>query len=166
MVRAAVDERRFASAVVGQERRYCALAADDPWARRRSIRLDEVRDPDAAASTGAPAPPPLDLWPAESRPAVEYTQDIDDWLAVIATGRCVGITAEGTVTQYRRDGIVYRPLRDADPVAVRLIWRRHDPHPATHAAVALLTDLYRQALLTWVGRPLPGNPGRLIRRSA
>jgi hypothetical protein len=27
---------------------------------------------------------------------------------------------------------------------VLLIWRRHDPHPATHAAVALLADLYRQ----------------------
>jgi hypothetical protein len=27
---------------------------------------------------------------------------------------------------------------------VRLIWRRHDPHPSTHAAVALLTDLYRR----------------------
>ena len=49
------------------------------------------------------------------RPAVEYTQDIDDWLAVIATGRSVGITAEATATQYRRDGIVYRPLRDAEP---------------------------------------------------
>jgi len=26
---------------------------------------------------------------------------------------------------------------------VQMIWRRHDPHPSTHAAVALLTDLYR-----------------------
>jgi hypothetical protein len=36
------------------------------------------------------------------------------------------------------------PLRGAAPVTVRFIWRRHDPDPATHAAVALLTDLYRQ----------------------
>ena len=42
VLRTAVDGHRFASAVVGYERRYCALAADDPWARRRSIRLDEV----------------------------------------------------------------------------------------------------------------------------
>ena len=85
-----------------------------------------------------------DLWPAGAAPAVEYTQDIDDWLAVIATGRCVGITPESTVTQYRRQGITFRPLRDADPVPVWMIWRRQDPHPATHAAVALASDLYRQ----------------------
>ena len=84
------------------------------------------------------------LRPADSRPSVEYIQDIDDWLAIIVTGRNIGITAEGTVTQYRRDGIVYRPLRDAEPIAVRLIWRRHDPHPATYAAIALLSDLYRR----------------------
>jgi hypothetical protein len=83
-----------------------------------------------------------DLWPSGTGPTLEDTKDIDDWLAVIATGRAVGITPESTMTQYRREGIVFRPLRDAAPVTVRFIWRRHDPHPATHAAVALLTDLY------------------------
>src|ERR1700735_2320136 len=38
-LRTEADARHFASAVVGHERRFCALAADDPWARRRSIRL-------------------------------------------------------------------------------------------------------------------------------
>ena len=143
VVRTPPDERRFASAVVGHERRYCAIAADDPWARRRSIRLDEVRDRTVALDrrTGTTT---TDLWPAGSGPAVEHIQDIDDWLAVIATGRCVGITPESTVAQYRRQGIVFRPLRDADPVAVWCIWRRQDPHPATHAAVALASDLYRR----------------------
>jgi DNA-binding transcriptional LysR family regulator len=143
VVRTPPDERRFASAVVGHERRYCAMAADDPWVRRRSIRLDEVRDRTLLIDrrTGTTT---TDLWPAGAGPAVEHTQDIDDWLAVIATGRSVGITPEATVTQYRREGIVFRPLRDAPAVPVLLIWRRHDPHPATHAAVALLADLYRQ----------------------
>jgi len=40
---------------------------------------------------------------------------------------------------------VFRPLRDAPPITVRMIWRQHDPHPSTHAAIALLTDLYRGA---------------------
>jgi DNA-binding transcriptional LysR family regulator len=141
VVRTAVDEHRFASAVVGHERRYCALAADDPWARRRSVTLAEVGERTLLIDrrTGTTTP---ELWPDGTRPAIEHTQDIDDWLAVIATGRSVGITTEGTVTQYRRDGIVFRPLRDAPPVAVRLIWRRHDPHPSTHAAIAMLTELY------------------------
>jgi len=143
VVRTPPDERRFASAVVGQERRYCAMAADDPWARRRSIGLDEVRDRTVVIDrrTGTTS---TDLWSSGTGPALEDTRDIDDWLAVIATGRAVGITPESTITQYRREGIVFRPLRDGAPVTVRFIWRRHDPHPATHAAVALLTDLYRQ----------------------
>ncbi|GGT55373.1 hypothetical protein GCM10010207_64160 [Streptomyces atratus] len=143
VVRTAIDTRRYAHALVGQERRCVALASDDPWARRRSVRLEEIRERTLVVDrrTGTTT---LDLWPEGFRPAVENTQDIDDWLAAIATGRCVGVTPQATATQYRRDGITYRPLRDADPVPVHFIWRRHDPHPATHAAVALLSDLYRE----------------------
>ncbi|MET7799907.1 LysR family transcriptional regulator [Streptomyces decoyicus] len=143
VVRTAFDDARFASAVVGHERRYCAMAADDPWVRRRSIALCDIRERTLLIDrrTGTTT---ADLWPESARPIVEHTQDIDDWLALIATGRTVGITPESTVNQYRRDGIVFRRLRDAAPIAVHLIWRRHDPHPASHAAVALLTDLYGQ----------------------
>lgn len=143
VVRTAFDDARFASAVVGQERRYCAMAADDPWATRRAIPLADIRGRTLLLDrrTGTTT---ADLWPPDARPVVEYIQDIDDWLTAITTGRSVGITPESTANQYRRDGIVFRRLRDAAPVAVHLIWRRHDPHPATHAAVALLTDLYRQ----------------------
>ncbi|MEV8022249.1 LysR family transcriptional regulator [Streptomyces sp. NPDC086554] len=142
VVRTAFDEARFADAVVGQERRYCAMAADDPWARRRSIPLADIRERTLLIDrrTGTTT---AELWPEGTRPTVEYTRDIDDWLAIIASGRGVGLTPESTGNQYRRDGVVFRPLRDAAPITVRLIWRRHDPHPATHAAVALLTDLYR-----------------------
>ncbi|MFF8789810.1 LysR family transcriptional regulator [Streptomyces sp. NPDC015125] len=143
VVRTAFDDVRFASAVVGRERRYCAMADDDPWVSRRSIALADIRERTLLIDrrTGTTT---ADLWPASARPVVEYTQDIDDWLALIAAGRSVGITPESTVNQYRRDGIVFRRLRDATPVAVHLIWRRQDPHPATHAAVALLTDLYQR----------------------
>ncbi|GAA4835446.1 LysR family transcriptional regulator [Saccharopolyspora rosea] len=143
VIRAPVDRRHWSHAVVGHERRYVALATDDPWARRRSIRLAEIPSRTLVLDrrTGTTT---LDLWPEGARPAVEYIQEIDDWLAAIATGRCVGVTPHATTTQYRRDGISYRSLRDADPVPVHLIWRRHDPHPATHGAVALLAELYRE----------------------
>jgi hypothetical protein len=39
--------------------------------------------------------------------------------------------------------VVFRPVRDAPPIDVRMVWRRHDPHPSTHATVALLAGLYR-----------------------
>jgi DNA-binding transcriptional LysR family regulator len=143
VLRTAVDGKRFSSAVVGHERRYCAISADDPWARRRSIRLDEIPQRTVLIDrrTGTTTP---DLWPSAARPPVRETRDIDDWLAIIAAGGGIGITPEGTTAQYRRDGVVFRPLRDAPPIAVQMIWRRHDPHPSTHAAVALLTELHRR----------------------
>jgi DNA-binding transcriptional LysR family regulator len=143
VLRADVDGNRFAGAIVGHERRYCALAADDPWARRRSIRLEEVAQRTVLIDrrTGTTTP---DLWPAGAQPRLQDTRDIDDWLAVIAAGGGVGITPEGTTAQYRRDGVVFRPLRDAPPIVVQMIWRRHDLHPSTHAAVALATELYRR----------------------
>jgi DNA-binding transcriptional LysR family regulator len=157
VIRAPIDLKPWAHAVIGHERRYVAFASDDPWARRRSIRLDEIPDRTLALDrrTGTTT---LDLWEPGQRPGVEYTQDIDDWLAAIATGRCVGLTPEATADQYRRDGITYRPLRDAEPVAVRLIWRPRDPHPATHTALALAAGLYRAE------RPGAVSPGRGRRR--
>jgi DNA-binding transcriptional LysR family regulator len=143
VLRTLAGGRRFASAVVGEERRYCALAADDPWASRRSIRLDEIPQRTLLIDrrTGTTT---ADLWPAAAQPHIQETRDIDDWLAIIAAGGGVGITPEGTTAQYRRDGVVFRPLRDAPPVTVTVSWRRHDPHPSTHAAIALLAELYRR----------------------
>ncbi|HEU5028693.1 MAG TPA: LysR family transcriptional regulator [Spirillospora sp.] len=142
VVRVAPDPRRFDSVVVGLEPRYCAMAADDPWARRRSVRLADVAGRTLLVDrrTGTTT---VDLWPPGVRPATRETADIDDWLAAVAAGGCVGVTARGTVDQYRRPGVVYRPLRDAAPIAVRLAWWHDDPHPAARHAVELLTELYR-----------------------
>lgn len=142
VLRSEPDDPRFEGVIVGLERRYCAMAKDDPWARRRSLRLAEIAERSLVIDrrTGTTS---VDLWPPESRPAVEHTQDVDDWLAVIATGRRVGVTAESTVDQYPRPGVVFRPLRDAPPIAVRLVWWRDDQHPATRTAVSLLTELFQ-----------------------
>jgi DNA-binding transcriptional LysR family regulator len=142
VVRRPVDDRRFDSAIVGLERRLCALAADDALAKRRSIRLADLSDRVLLVDrrTGTTTP---ELWSPDKRPAIEETHDVDDWLNVISSGRCVGMTAESTAHQYPRPGIVYRPVKDAEPIAVRLTWWRDDQHPATQAAIELLTALYR-----------------------
>ncbi|MFI2435400.1 LysR family transcriptional regulator [Streptomyces sp. NPDC018693] len=142
VVRRPPPDRRFDSAIVGLERRLCALAADDPLARRRSVRLADLSGRTLLVDrrTGTTTP---ELWPPDARPATEETHDVDDWLTVIATGRSVGMTAESTANQYPRPGIVYRPVRDAEPVAVRMAWWRDDPHPATQAVMELVAALYR-----------------------
>lgn len=147
IIRTAAERRapdqRFDEAVVGVEARVCALAADHPLARRRLLRLADLADqvvaidPRTGTTTAA-------LWPPERQPAVEEVGDVDDWLDVIAAGRCVGVTAESTLAQYRRSGIVFRRLRDAPPVPVRVLWWRADPHPAVPAVVGLLAQLYRR----------------------
>jgi DNA-binding transcriptional LysR family regulator len=135
-------DRRFNSVIIGVEARYCAMAMDDPLAKRRQLRLADLAnrvlavDPRTGTTT-------LDLWPPEQRPETEVIHELDDWLDVIASGRCVGVTAESTTTQYRRQGVVFRRLRDAPPVAVRVLWWRDDKHPATSEVVGLLTELYR-----------------------
>ncbi|MEU2576389.1 LysR family transcriptional regulator [Streptomyces anulatus] len=143
VIRAPIDLTPWSHVRIGTEARYVAMASDDPWARRRSVRLDEIPNRVLAIDrrTGTTA---LDLWPEQGRPTVEFTQDIDDWLAAIATGRRVGLTPQATAAQYRRDGITYRPLRGAEPVSVHLIWRARTTHPATRTAIALATGLYRE----------------------
>lgn len=142
IVRRPTADRRFESATVGHEPRWCAMAASDPLARRRSVRLADLSSRVLLVDrrTGTTT---ADLWPANARPEEQESRDIDDWLTVIATGSCVGVTAQSVVDQYPRPGIVYRPVRDAEPVAVRLVWWRDDPHPATHTVIELLTGLYR-----------------------
>ncbi|MET9375845.1 LysR family transcriptional regulator [Streptomyces sp. NPDC002992] len=144
VVRRALEDRRFDSAIVGLERRLCAMAADDPLAGRRSVRLADLSGHTLLIErrTGTTTP---ELWPPDSRPATEETHDVDDWLTAISTGRRIGMTAESTARQYARPGVVYRPVRDAEPIAVRLAWWRDDPHPATQGVIELLTTLYRKA---------------------
>ncbi|MFI5694303.1 LysR family transcriptional regulator [Kribbella sp. NPDC051586] len=144
VVRSHLDLSRFGHVLLTQEPRYCVLAADDALARKRSLTLAQIGDRTIVIDrrTGSTT---IDLWPEGARPRIEFTHDVDDWLAAIASGRCVGVTPQATTTQYRRDGVVYRPLRDAPPVDVHLIWHREDPHPATLAAVDLLTKLYQES---------------------
>ena len=62
VIRTEPDRHRFRDAIVGLERRYCAMAADDPWAGRRSLRLAEIggRVLVIDRRTGTTTP---DLWP-------------------------------------------------------------------------------------------------------
>ncbi|CAL9571434.1 HTH-type transcriptional regulator ArgP [Streptomyces sp. enrichment culture] len=141
VVRRPLDDRRFGSVVVGLERRLCAMASDDPLAGRRSVRLADIAGRTLLIDrrTGTAT---TELWPPDSRPATRETHDVDDWLTAISTGRCVGMTAESTAHQYPRPGVVYRPVRDAEPIAVRLAWWRDEPHSALQAVIELLTALY------------------------
>jgi hypothetical protein len=67
VIRAPIDLEPWAHVQIGQEARCAALASDDPWARRRAIRLAEIPGRPLAidSRTGITA---LNLWPEEDQP--------------------------------------------------------------------------------------------------
>lgn len=141
VIRTVPDPSQWASCIVGLENRVVAMASDDPWARRRHIKLREIpsRTVSIDRRTGSTT---LELWKGIQPPTLEHTNDVDDWLSSIGAGDCIGITPESTAAQYRRAGIVHRPLTEAEPAKVYLIWRPDNVHPATEKVIALAQELY------------------------
>ncbi|MPZ73467.1 MAG: hypothetical protein GEU74_09585 [Nitriliruptorales bacterium] len=62
--------------------------------------------------------------------------------AIIAAGQALGISPEATTRQHLRPGVVYRPVRDAQPVAVWMAWWRDSPPAHASTLVHLACDLY------------------------
>jgi DNA-binding transcriptional LysR family regulator len=143
---------RLATALIGTEARYAAVPTDDPWARRRFVRLGDFagRTISVDQRTGTTTP---DLWPPGAGPAeVLDSHSVDDWLTMIAAGQAVGMTSEATMAQYPRPGIAYRPVRDAERLPVWLAWWKDEEPPLRAGLVSLAQELYAQ-LRTTLDRP-------------
>ena len=127
--------------IVGEEPRYCAMGSSDPLARRKSVTLAQAATQPLAVDlrTGSTR---LSLWPEDAQPEIIQTDDVDDWLTAIGSGRARGVTAASTTHQYRRPGIVYRPIRDAPPVLVYAAWLAAEPPARSDEIALLMADLY------------------------
>ncbi len=142
VLRRPVGDPRVRTALLGFERRWAALASDDPLARRRSVGLADFAGRTVAvdALTGTTSE---ELWPPAAAPAGTWTvRGVEDWLTVVAAGQAVGISAEATTAQHRRPGVVYRLVRDAPPVPVRLAWWADSPPPGLDALLELVRAEY------------------------
>jgi DNA-binding transcriptional LysR family regulator len=142
VLRRLVADDRLRSTLVGVERRYAAVAADDPLARRRGVSLNDFAgrtvavDPLTGTTSG-------ELWSGPAAPrATRAIRGVEEWLTVIAAGQALGITAEATATQHPRPGLVYRPVRDAPPVPVWLAWWADSPPPHLEKLVQLVCEEY------------------------
>ena len=130
VLRRPVDDPRFATALVGVEQRFAAVASRHALARRRNVSLRDFAGRTVAVD-GQTGTTSDELWPAGAAPAGTRSVDgVDEWLTVIAADRAVGMTSEATARQHPRPGVTYRPVRDAPPVAVQLAWWRDSPPPA------------------------------------
>jgi DNA-binding transcriptional LysR family regulator len=144
VVRVPLEDPRFASTLVGLERRYAALAKDDPLARRRRLRLVDFDGRLVAvdARTGSTT---LQLWSATAvQVRLREVHTMENWLTLIASGQAIGMTPEATVFQHPRPGVVYRPVVDAEPVAVRIAWWRDEPPPGLGELLEMARAAYDQ----------------------
>lgn len=142
VLRRPLDDERFGTALVGVERRFAAVATGHRLARRRNVSLRDFAGATVAVDeqTGTTTE---QLWPPDAQPAGTRSVDgVDDWLTVIAAGRAVGMTSEATARQHPRPGVVYRPVRDAQPVPVLLAWWRDSPPAALPDLLQLVCRAY------------------------
>lgn len=135
---------RIEAVRLGDERRVATLAKDDPLARRRSLALDDFAGKTMAvdARTGTTVG---SLWAAERSPVFIQTGSLDEWLTLIADGDVYGVTSEATAAQHPRPGIVYRPLRDAPAIEVRLAWWRGAKPAKADELARLIRSAYDEA---------------------
>ncbi|GAA2723370.1 LysR family transcriptional regulator [Cellulomonas aerilata] len=145
VTRRPLDQRRFRCVPVGVETRYAAVAADDPLARRRSLRMSDFAGSTVAidARTGTTTE---ELWPPDAAPATTRdTHNVDEWLTLIAARQAMGLTSAATTFQHPRPGIAYRLVRDAEPVPVWLGWWRDDEPSCASQLVQMATELYAES---------------------
>ncbi|MEU7477042.1 LysR family transcriptional regulator [Lentzea sp. NPDC042327] len=143
VVRRALDDPRFETALLGTERRYGVVATDNPLARKRSLKLADLAKY-AMAIDDRTGTTTLDLWQPGGAPAVvRTTSSVDEWLTLIAAGQAVGMTSEATANLNPRPGVAYRVVRDAPPIAVWLAWWKDQPPRHLTDLVALACEAYR-----------------------
>ncbi|MGY1724721.1 LysR family transcriptional regulator [Blastococcus sp. SYSU DS0533] len=156
VLRRPVTDPRLGSALLGTERRYAAVAADDPLARRRTLALPDFAGRTVAVDT-LTGTTTGELWSPPAAPAVtRAVRGVDEWLTVIAAGQAMGITAGATARQHPRPGVVYRVVRDAPRVPVWMAWWTDSPP----AGLEELLRLVREEYAADPGRSGPGPAGR------
>jgi DNA-binding transcriptional LysR family regulator len=131
--------------LLGHERRYAAVAADDPLARRRVLSLRDLAERTVAIDrlTGTTTE---GLWPADGAPvAHREVSNVEEWLTVIAAGEAVGLSAEATKEQHPRAGVAYRRVSDAPAVDVHLAWWADDPPAHLRDLLTIAVEAYRGA---------------------
>ncbi|MFR9674241.1 LysR family transcriptional regulator [Streptomyces sp. TR06-5] len=135
---------RLRSRRLPDEARVAAVRADGELAAREEpLTLADLAEYPVALNTVSGLTT-LALWPEERRPdpaQVVEVANTDDWLGAIAAGRAVGASTSATAEMHPHPGVAYRPLADAAPVPVRLVWRDAPAHPAIAALVNLAADV-------------------------
>lgn len=137
---------------VGSERRVCAVARSDPWARRRSLTLQEIAARPLALNRATGTTTEALFVPDVPLSIVETT-DTDHWLETIARSKAVGVTSEATAAYFPRADVRYIPIKEAPPIPVYLLWPQHNAHPCVQRLTRMVQRIYRDATPDAEDRP-------------
>ena len=144
-VRLPVPHRdRLRVVVLREEPRFLALSAAHPLARRRRLRLRDLRD-EVFVGVPAPAGTSTSSLPGAASGAPLVGGEVDnpnDWLEAVANGNGVAL-ASGSLDIYRRPDVVYRPLIDAEPTELAVATRRDAGSEAAEAFLAACDAVFR-----------------------
>ncbi|RFU36558.1 LysR family transcriptional regulator [Actinomadura logoneensis] len=115
--------------VVLSEPRMLAVASDHPFARRDSVRMDDLaRDVSFSARGPAPSywwdaqiPPvtPSGLAVRRERPA----ETLQEMMTLVASGEGIAPVPRSVCCAYAYEAVAYVPIEDAPPSDVALVWR-------------------------------------------
>ena len=132
VLRTVPDDDRLQITVLYHERRHAVLPAGHPLAERAELDLADLRHETVGLVETKTATTSPDLWPAEVRPqAFVETNNVDEWLTLIAAGGAVGVTPAGTAHTHTHPGVRFVPLTGVAPVPVYLVWPRRPSHRRT-----------------------------------
>jgi len=158
VVRLPIDERDLEHQVLISEPRVAGLAITHPLAARTALSICEL-DAEPIIRTSNQQ----DYWIINPRPSGTtpilgpLTDTVEEMLAVVASGRCMCITAQSLARAYPRAGIAWVPIPDISPSSVALAWPAQTPPAQRHA----IADHARRAAVTVTLRdPAPSAQSR------
>lgn len=142
VLRGAMDSPGLERQLLGTEARMAAVPVDSTLASRRQVHLGDLCDQPLVLNTVS-GTTRVELWPPPERPTrtVEVL-NTDDWLAMIASGRGVGVTTTATLQTYANVGVSFVPIADADPVDVWVAWRNPPTHPLVPSLIETAAELF------------------------
>jgi len=124
-----VDHRGLGTAALLEEPRDVLLPADDPLARRRSVRLSELashrplQDPAVVPEWYAIASPEL------RRATHRFASSMEEKLERVAAHEGFAILPRSATAFYRRPDVCVVPIEDIPPSRVTLIWHAATADP-------------------------------------
>jgi DNA-binding transcriptional LysR family regulator len=150
--------------VVARQPRVIGLPAGHPLAQREELRTTDLSGVAARAVRTSPGGG-VRWWAAGEHPVGEPA-DIDELLDCVAAGGALCGVPESVAARHARPTVVWRPLRDGEPLRVALAWRADQRSPLVPAFAGVVRELARTADGSSPGRSPVRGGGAEARRDA